>query len=206
MSATRAGPKRAAEAAEPSAPIAWVVGLRNPGAPYEGTRHNAGGQWVAELAESLSARFAEGKALGAKLAQDGELRMALPEAWMNESGKAVGAMAKRMGLKGEQLLVAHDDVELAAGQARLKFGGGYAGHNGLRSVGAALGGPGFWRLRIGVGRPAGAADGESLADWSLSKPSPSDRIAIAEAMGAALAAFEDIRRGDFAAARDKLGG
>src|SRR5689334_9901710 len=145
-----------------------VVGLGNPGARYESTRHNVGWLVVDELARRLGGRWRE-KFSGrlAEVRLDG-LRLALlkPETFMNDSGRSVGAAARFFKVEPESLLVVHDDVDLEAGRLQARAGGGLAGHNGLRSLAQTLGSQDFLRLRIGVGRP-GRGDRRSVADYVL---------------------------------------
>jgi len=146
-----------------------VVGLGNPGAQYERTRHNVGWLVVDELASRLDGRWRE-KFAGrlAEVRLDG-LRLALlkPETFMNDSGRSVAAAARFFKVEPESLLVVHDDVDLEAGRLQARTGGGLAGHNGLRSLAQSLGTQDFLRLRIGVGRP-GRGDPRSVADYVLS--------------------------------------
>ena len=152
-----------------------VVGLGNPGREYERTRHNAGWLVLDELARrhggswrsKFSGSLAEVRLGNAKLA------LLKPETYMNESGRSVGAAARFFKVPPEQVLVAHDDVDLESGRLQARSGGGLAGHNGLRSLGQHLGSQDFLRLRIGVGRP-GRGDPRSVADWVLSPFAPEE--------------------------------
>src|SRR4051794_4861883 len=153
-----------------------VVGLGNPGREYARTRHNAGRLVVDELARrhdgSWKAKFngqlAEIRLEGHKLA------LLKPETYMNESGRSVGQAAKFFKLDPDAVLVVHDEGDFDLGRLELKVGGGYGGHNGLRSIGQVLGTPDFLRLRIGVGRP-GRGDPRPLADYVLSNFEPHDQ-------------------------------
>ena len=146
-----------------------VAGLGNPGREYEQTRHNAGWMVVDELARrhdgSFRSKF-DGRLSEIRL---GELRLALlkPETYMNVSGKSIAAARRFFKVEPEQLLVVHDDVDLEPGRLQARGGGGLAGHNGLRSIAAALGTQDFLRLRVGVGRP-GRGDRRPVADYVLS--------------------------------------
>ena len=152
-----------------------VVGLGNPGREYERTRHNVGWRVVDELARrhggSFRSKFS-GKLAELRLGEGGE-RVALlkPETYMNESGRSVGPAARFFKVSPEALLVVHDDVDLEPGRLQARLGGGLAGHNGLRSIAAALGTQDFLRLRIGVGRP-GRGDRRPVADYVLSEFEP----------------------------------
>ncbi len=146
-----------------------VAGLGNPGQEYVRNRHNVGFRVVEELARRHEARF-RGKFHGrlAEFRLEGS-RVALlaPETFMNESGRSLAAAARYFKLQSEQLLVVHDDVDLEPGRLQLRLGGGLAGHNGLRSIAAALATKEFLRLRVGVGRP-GRGDRRTVADFVLS--------------------------------------
>jgi PTH1 family peptidyl-tRNA hydrolase len=145
-----------------------VAGLGNPGREYADTRHNIGFLVVDELARRHGAGF-RGKFSGrlGEVRLGGE-RVALlkPETFMNESGRSVGPAVRFYKLPLERLLVVHDEVDLEVGRLQARLGGGLAGHNGLRSVAAALGGREFLRLRVGVGRPA-RGDPRPVADFVL---------------------------------------
>jgi PTH1 family peptidyl-tRNA hydrolase len=152
-----------------------VVGLGNPGREYARTRHNAGRLVVDELARrqggSWKAKFngqlAELRLEGHKVA------LLKPETYMNESGRSVGPAAKFFKVDPESVLVVHDEGDFELGRLEIKVGGGYGGHNGLKSIGQVLGTPDFLRLRIGVGRPE-RGDPRPLADYVLSNFEPHD--------------------------------
>jgi peptidyl-tRNA hydrolase, PTH1 family len=145
-----------------------VAGLGNPGREYDRTRHNAGWMVVDELARRQGGSF-RGKFAG-QLAETrlDDLKLALlkPETYMNISGRSIGAAGKFFKVDPADVLIVHDDVDLEPGRLQAKFGGGLAGHNGLRSIAEALGTNDFLRLRIGVGRP-GRGDRRSVADYVL---------------------------------------
>jgi peptidyl-tRNA hydrolase, PTH1 family len=152
-----------------------VVGLGNPGGQYERTRHNIGWRIVEELARrhggSFRSKFS-GQLAELRLGEAGE-RIALlkPETYMNESGRSVGPAGRFFKVEPDALLVVHDDVDLEPGRLQARLGGGLAGHNGLRSISAALGTQDFLRLRVGVGRP-GRGDRRPVADYVLSEFEP----------------------------------
>jgi PTH1 family peptidyl-tRNA hydrolase len=162
-----------------------VAGLGNPGREYERNRHNAGWMVVDELARRHGASF-RGKFSG-RLAETrvAERRIALlkPETYMNESGRSVAPAARFFKLDPESVLVVHDDVDLELGRVQARFGGGLAGHNGLRSIAQALGTQEFLRLRIGVGRPA-RGDRRPVADYVLSPFEPDEDVEALIALGA----------------------
>jgi peptidyl-tRNA hydrolase, PTH1 family len=154
-----------------------VAGLGNPGRGYERTRHNVG--WL--VADELARRHggsSRSKFSGqlSELRVDGD-RVALlkPETYMNESGRSISAAAGFFKVEPEALLVVHDDVDLEPGRLQARRGGGLAGHNGLRSIAAALGTSDFLRLRIGVGRP-GRGDRRSVSDYVLSDFEPDEDV------------------------------
>lgn len=139
-----------------------VVGLGNPGANYAQTRHNLGFMVADLLAARLGSKFKAHKRSGAEIVT-GRLGgrsvvLAKPRSYMNESGRQVGPLAKFYSVPPADIVLIHDDLDLAFGQIRLKIGGGEGGHNGLRSVAAALGAKDFQRVRIGIGRPPGRKD------------------------------------------------
>ncbi len=139
-----------------------VVGLGNPGDNYARTRHNLGFMVADLLAARLGAKFKAHKRSGAEVVS-GRLAghsvlLAKPRCFMNESGRQVGPLAKFYSVAPADIIVIHDDLDLDFGRIRLKIGGGEGGHNGLRSVVAALGTKDFQRVRIGIGRPPGRKD------------------------------------------------
>jgi peptidyl-tRNA hydrolase, PTH1 family len=162
--------------------IRMIVGLGNPGPEYSETRHNAG-FWLADLlAERYGGRLRAERKYAADVASvtiDGaELLLLKPQTFMNRSGASVQAAVAYLKIPVEQVLVAHDDLDLQPGDARLKLGGGHGGHNGLRSLISHLG-PGFWRLRLGIGHPGVRAE---VIDYVLRRPSREDEALIREAV------------------------
>jgi PTH1 family peptidyl-tRNA hydrolase len=172
--------------------IRAVVGLGNPGAEYEYTRHNAGFWFVDLLAEAGRAQYrVESKFQGvlAKVRIGGaDLLLLKPATFMNRSGQAIQALASFYKFKPEEILVAHDELDLPAGTARLKRGGGHGGHNGLRSAHQHLG-ESYARLRIGIGHPGSK---ELVHDYVLSRPSQADLRLIEDALGRAQAAMDTL--------------
>lgn len=186
-------------------PIRIVAGLGNPGRGYAATRHNAGFWFVSELAAKLGATFMHQSKFAGDLAQAGALRLIMPTTFMNESGRAVGALARFYGVDPGDILVAHDELDLRPGDARLKFGGGHAGHNGLRDIDGCLGSAEFWRLRLGIGHPRDSATPErEVVDYVLKPPLPEERAAIDSAIDRALAVWPAIGAGDMDAAMQTL--
>ena len=143
-----------------------VVGLGNPGPQYATTRHNLGFLVADILADRIGSGFKVHKKSGAEVVTgrlgDRSVVLAKPRTYMNESGRQVGPLAKFYSVPPADIVVIHDELDIDFGRIRLKFGGGVAGHNGLRSVASALGSNDFQRVRVGVGRPPGRRDGASF--------------------------------------------
>jgi PTH1 family peptidyl-tRNA hydrolase len=188
-----------------SATIRLVAGLGNPGPQYEATRHNAG-FWLADaLAAKLGAAFAFEARFGADVARAGVLRLAKPRTFMNESGRAVGALARYFGYAPDEILVVHDELDLPPGEVKLKRGGGTAGHNGLRDIHAHLNSADFWRLRNGIGHPrASAVPQQAVVDYVLKPPRAEEAAAIDAAIERALAAWPAIGAGHMSRATQAL--
>lgn len=184
-----------------SSGIALVVGLGNPGPEYVATRHNAGAWLVDECARRAGASFALEAKLGGELARVSlggpSVWLFKPGSYMNVSGPAVQRVASFYKIPAEAMLVAHDELELAPGEVRLKRGGGHAGHNGLRDLAKHVGAD-TWRLRLGIGRPEGKK--MDVADYVLARPTREERAWIDAAIDSALAALPVLAAGDFAAA------
>ncbi len=183
--------------------IRLVVGLGNPGKEYERTRHNAGFWLVERFAVSSGAHFRKDpkyQALVARHEASGAWLL-MPQSFMNASGRAVQMLAGFFKIKPEEILVVHDELDFQPGVARLKQGGGIAGHNGLRDISQRLGAHDYWRLRIGVGKPPPGTEG---GDYVLQKPSPEDRAAIDRAIDKALALLPQMLSGDLQGAMNKL--
>jgi peptidyl-tRNA hydrolase, PTH1 family len=187
--------------------IQLLIGLGNPGAEYEGTRHNAGFWWVDEVARKLGASLSHDRTYHGLVTRvnrpggQGPLWLLQPQTYMNLSGKSVAALARFFKLPPESMLVAHDELDLPTGQMRLKQGGGAAGHNGLRDMQAQLGNPNFWRLRLGIGHPGVKAE---VADYVLRKPTSADRHAIDDCIARSLASLDLLLAGDMAKAMMQL--
>lgn len=177
--------------------IKLFVGLGNPGPEYEATRHNAGFWWIDAVARELKTSLVMDKSyhgLVARTAVKGQtLWLLAPQTWMNDSGKSVAALARFFKVLPEEILVAHDELDIVPGQVKLKFGGSHAGHNGLRDIHARLGTDDYWRLRIGVGHPGVKAD---VVNWVLKKPSPDHRALIEESIQRCLRALPELLTGE----------
>jgi PTH1 family peptidyl-tRNA hydrolase len=182
--------------------IRLVVGLGNPGKEYERTRHNAGFWLVERFAQSSGFALRKDpkfKALVGKNA--GGAWFLLPQSYMNLSGQPVQMLAGFFKFKPEEILVVHDELDFAPGVARVKQGGGIAGHNGLRDISQRLGSHEYWRLRIGVGKPPAGIEG---GDYVLQKPSADDKAAIDQAIDRSLQVLPEMLTGDMQAAIQKL--
>jgi len=166
-----------------------VVGLGNPGKKYERTRHNAGYWWVERLARGIKAAFrSDGKFHGrvAKLAPPAETWILMPDTYMNESGRAVAALASFYKIAPPEILVVHDELDLPPGSVKLKLGGGTSGHNGLKDIAESLGSRDFWRLRIGIGHPRDTATEQEVVDYVLHPPRAEEQSLIDEAIASSL--------------------
>ena len=182
-----------------------IVGLGNPGPEHARTRHNAGFRFVDTLAEKEGVRFGlENKLFGetAKIHIGGEAIWLLkPSTFMNLSGKSVTAALRYWKIEPEEALLAHDELDLAPGTARLKFDGGHGGQNGLRDTMQLLGHGKFHRLRIGIGHPGHK---DKVTPWVLGRPSLADDALIGRAIDDALAALPLAVAGDFNEAMKRL--
>jgi peptidyl-tRNA hydrolase, PTH1 family len=182
-----------------------IVGLGNPGAEHLGTRHNAGFWFVDALAELERARFgAESRLRGetAKISVNGEAVWLLkPSTFMNRSGISVTSALRYWKIEPEQMLVAHDDLDLPPGAARLKFDGGHGGQNGLRDIFAHLGHGRFHRLRLGIGHPG---DRDQVTNWVLGRPGRVDETAMRDAVARSLNVLPLAAGGDFNEAMKRL--
>ncbi len=182
-----------------------LVGLGNPGAEHIRTRHNAGFWFIDALARREGARFGmDFKLHGetAKIVLDGQtLWLFKPATFMNKSGLAVGSALRYWKIEPEEMLVAHDDLDLPPGAARLKFDGGHGGQNGLRDIFAHLGHGKFHRLRLGIGHPGHK---DRVTPWVLGRPGVADESAIIGAVGEALDVLPLAVAGEFNEAMKRL--
>jgi peptidyl-tRNA hydrolase len=185
--------------------VKLIVGLGNPGAKYEQTRHNAGFWFVEEVARQFSAQFRpETKFLGeaARIQQNGmDFWLLKPTTFMNRSGQSIQALANFYKIEPESILVAHDELDLAPGVARLKKGGGHGGHNGLKDTIAALGTKEFQRLRLGIGHPG---DKSQVVDFVLKAPSKTEFQQIDDAIYQATRVLPDLLAGNVEKAMNQL--
>lgn len=193
----------------PTSPIKLVVGLGNPGADYEKTRHNAGFWFAEDVAHEIGGSLAFEKKFNGLVARGvgalADVRVVLPQTYMNLSGTTVAALAKFYEIAPESVLVAHDELDLPAGEIKLKFGGGHAGHNGLRDIHAKLGTPNYWRMRIGIGHPRDSSSPQKpVADWVLERPRREEQTAIEAAIERALAVWPLMAKGETSVAGQQL--
>ena len=184
--------------------VQLIVGLGNPGEKYEQTRHNAGFWFVDEVARQYGVVFRpETKFLGqaARVQSNGlDFWLLKPATFMNRSGQSIQALAKFYKIPVESILVVHDELDLDAGVAKLKVGGGHGGHNGLRDMIAAMGKT-FMRLRLGVGHPGHR---DMVVDYVLKAPSKQDRQAIEDAIYDASKVLPELVSGDLQKAMHQL--
>ena len=178
--------------------IRLLVGLGNPGAEYEHTRHNAGFWWIDAVTAKLRASLVPERSYHGLVARinrtAGEpLWLLEPMTFMNLSGKSVAALARFFKIAPAEILVAHDELDLQPGQARLKLGGSAAGHNGLKDIHTQIGTQDFWRLRIGIGHPGVKAE---VPNYVLRKPSSEHRAAIEQAIERSLESLDLVLAGD----------
>jgi PTH1 family peptidyl-tRNA hydrolase len=185
--------------------IRLLVGLGNPGPEYEATRHNAGFWWVDEVARQLRATLVPERSYFGLVARvnlpAGPIWLLEPMTFMNLSGKAVSALARFFKIAPNEILVAHDELDLMPGQMKLKFGGSHAGHNGLKDIHAQLGTDDFWRLRLGIGHPGVKAE---VVNYVLRRPPLEHREAIAKSIEQSLQALDLLLAGDMERAMMKI--
>ena len=185
--------------------IRLLVGLGNPGPEYEATRHNAGFWWIDAVARKLSATLLADRAYHGLVARvnrpAGPLWLLEPQTFMNLSGKSVAALARFFKIAPDEILVAHDELDLPPGALKMKLGGGHAGHNGLRDIHAQLGSADYWRLRLGIGHPGIKSE---VVNYVLRKPAPEHREAIEQCIARSLDALPLLLDGDMERATMKL--
>lgn len=189
-SAKGSGPRFAAD---------WlIVGLGNPGEQYARTRHNVGFWVINELAKRSGTQpRSAGSLMHIGTGSLGDVRVALvkPKTYVNLSGRAVVQAQQWTGCDGIHTIVVYDELDLAVGALRVRAGGGHGGHNGMKSIGAAIGFD-FIRIRVGIGRPTVAGeptrDPDVVSDWVLGVPHGEDKRALDEAVGLAADAVEAV--------------
>lgn len=177
--------------------IKLFVGLGNPGSEYQGTRHNAGFWWLDALAQEWKLTLASEKAWQGQVARasaNGQpVWLLKPQTFMNLSGRSVAALARFYKISPNEILVAHDELDILPGQLKLKRGGSHAGHNGLRDIHDQLGSDDYWRLRLGIGHPGVKAE---VVDWVLKKPMAEHREAIDACIARSLKALPMLLSGE----------
>ena len=182
-----------------------LVGLGNPGAEYEDTRHNAGFAWIEAAARELRAPLRpEGGYFGVtgRSAQPGgTVWLLMPMTYMNLSGKSVSALARFFKIAPEEILVVHDELDLAPGEMKLKQGGGNGGHNGLKDIQAQLGSADFWRLRLGIGHPGHK---DAVAGYVLLRAPAAEREALQDCIDKSLQALPLLLGGSMDRALQKI--
>ena len=185
--------------------IRLLVGLGNPGPEYEATRHNAGFWFIDEVARKLGVTLVPERnhfGLVARVNRpDGPLWLLQPMTFMNLSGKAVASLARFFKIAPGEILVAHDELDLMPGQAKIKLGGSHAGHNGLKDIHAQLGSADYWRLRLGIGHPGVKAE---VINYVLRKPPLAEHEAIEKISERAVEALDLILAGEMERAMMKV--
>ena len=186
--------------------IKLIVGLGNPGQQYMFTRHNAGFWFVHHLAQQFNITLSHDKKFhgvtGRGQIHGHDVRLLMPLTFMNKSGQSVVPMVKFYGIKNNELLIAHDELDIPAGSIKLKTNGGHGGHNGLRDITPHIGND-FHRLRIGIGHPGHKS---KASGHVLSKAAPDEQIAIDSALTAAFEALPLLLDGDIEKARSQING
>lgn len=177
--------------------IRLFAGLGNPGPEYEATRHNAGFWWIDSAARKLGATLQFDRSYHGFVARvnrpEGSVWLLQPQTYMNLSGRSVAALAKFFKILPSEILVIHDELDLPAGQMKIKQGGSHAGHNGLKDIHAQLGSPDYWRLRLGIGHPG--VKGE-VAAYVLRKPPAAERDAIEACIDQSMGALDALLAGE----------
>lgn len=184
--------------------IKLLVGLGNPGDKYTATRHNAGFQWIDEVAAQTNTKLAlDSKFFGitGKLTTKSDTWLLKPTTFMNASGKAVAALANYYKIMPAEILVIHDELDLPVGGIKLKVGGGHGGHNGLKDIEAALGTKDFWRLRLGIGHPG---DRNEVVNFVLKAPTKDEQAAIDDCVYESTKLIDLLLAGEFESAMLKL--
>ncbi len=186
--------------------VQLIVGLGNPGPEYDQTRHNAGAFFVERLASAQSVNLSFDKkyfGLTGKFSYQGrDIRLLIPTTYMNRSGQAVAALANFFRIKPEEILVAHDELDMPPGVCKLKQGGGHGGHNGLRDIIACLANQNnFHRLRIGIGHPGHSSQ---VSNYVLSRAPRSEQDLTNTSIEFALGVLPDLLDGNFSRAMQQL--
>jgi PTH1 family peptidyl-tRNA hydrolase len=188
-------------------PPALIVGLGNPDSKYLNTRHNIGFWFIDSLVDNLRVSFNDNLKKGFHdthyESKDIKIKLLKPMTFINDSGTAVKNFIKNKNITPSQIIVAYDDLDLAAGKIRLKFGGGSGGHNGIKDIIEKIGTKDFWRLKIGIGKPAYKDD---VISYVLGKPSPNDKKDIASGIESIIQNSKDLLDGSYAKFMNNLNG
>lgn len=186
-------------------PIKLVVGLKNPGSSYAGTRHNAGAWFIEKICSAYNFNLKQDKKFNCEFTKcnlnDHDIHLLLPGTYMNESGQVIVKFSNYFNIKPEQILIAHDDLDLSCGQIKLKTAGGHQGHNGLRDVINKLGSNNFHRLRIGIGHPG---DKSQVSNYVLSAPRKEEFTLIDSALEESLNILPEILSTNWQQAMNKF--
>lgn len=186
--------------------IKLIVGLGNPTAQYADTRHNAGFWLIEQISKTHNIPLSFEKKFFGLVGRGNiagtDIRLLMPETYMNRSGQAVAPLMKFYNIKANELLIAHDELDIGAGFIKFKTGGGHGGHNGLKDIIPHTGSE-FHRLRIGIGRPTHSSQ---VSNFVLSKPTPDERIDIDKAIDCALENLPLLVHGDFSKAQNTING
>ena len=185
--------------------IRLLVGLGNPGPEYEATRHNAGFWFIDEAARKLATHLTIERSYSGRVGRtnrsEGPVWLLQPMTFMNLSGKSVAALARFFKIAPNEILVAHDELDLLPGQVKIKLGGSHAGHNGLKDIQAQLGSADFWRLRLGIGHPGVKAE---VINYVLRKPLAEQREAIDKSIEQSINALDLLLSGNMEHAMMKI--
>lgn len=184
--------------------IKLFVGLGNPGEKYAPTRHNAGFWWIDAIAAQTNSKLTlDAKMFGivGKINPTADKWLLKPTTFMNLSGKAVAALANYYKINPAEILVVHDELDLPAGSAKLKFGGGHGGHNGLKDIHRTFGTADYWRLRVGIGHPG---DKNEVANFVLKPPLKDEQILIEDSLYESTKLLNLLLAGEFDQAMLKL--
>lgn len=182
--------------------IKLFVGLGNPSDKYIATRHNAGFWWIDLVAAQTNSKLnSDAKMFGLAGKLNNQQWLLKPTTFMNASGKSVAALANYYKISPEEILIIHDELDLPAGQVKLKFGGGHGGHNGLRDIHAALGTPNYWRLRVGIDHPG---QKNEVVNYVLKAPTKGEQKAIDDGIHESTNVLDLLVSGEFEQAMLKL--
>jgi PTH1 family peptidyl-tRNA hydrolase len=186
--------------------IKLIVGLGNPGQQYAQTRHNAGFWFVERIANDFNISLSQDKKfhglVGRGQVHGADVRLLIPHTFMNKSGEAVVPMVNFYNIANDELLIAHDELDLPTGNMRLKVGGGHGGHNGLRDIVPHIGAD-FYRLRLGIGHPGHKS---KVSGYVLGKPTSDEQIALDLMLDAAMQNLPALINGDIAKAQQAING